>query len=340
MALKPASIIKLSFIVLLTCALLYISFSSIEVAEGESRWKFIIETWQRADKGYLLLSALAAIISHVIRAERWKLLLRPIGYNLSLIYSFYSVMVGYFINLAVPRGGEISRCYNLFKLNKTPINVSFGTVLAERTVDLIILLLLIVISFLVEIEKFTYFFNNLSFGNSSKSNGLSWMVYLLGFFLLLFGGFLFSIRKKKMGALKVLIKIKQFLIGLKKGLLAVLHLKQKKQFVLYSLSIWVLYYLMSYFVILAFPETGILSYQEALIIFVIGGIAMTIPLPGGLGSYHILVPAGLSLLYGIHRDDAVAFTFIFHGWQTLLVIIIGSLSLIISQFLYKSHKNV
>ena len=340
MAIKSKSIVKLSFILLLTGGLLYISFSSIQVVEGESRWNFILKTWQRADKGFLLLSALAAIISHLIRAERWKLLLRPIGYNLSLLYSFYSVMVGYFINLVIPRGGEISRCYNLFKLNKTPINISFGTVIAERAVDLVILLLLILTSFFVEIEKFTYFFNNLSLNNSSKGGGFIWLFYVAGFFVLLFAMFVLFVRKRQRWALKIVVKLKQFLSGLKKGLYAVLHLKQKKQFIAYSITIWALYYLMSYFVILAFPETGILSYQEALTIFVIGGIAMTIPLPGGLGSYHILVPAGLSLLYGIHRDDAVAFTFIFHGWQTLLVIIIGSFSLIISQFLYKSHKNV
>ena len=103
--------------------------------------------------------------------------------------------------------------------------------------------------------------------------------------------------------------------------------------ILYSFSIWLLYYLMMYFVMLAFPETNQLGLFAALTIFVIGGIAMAIPLPGGAGSFHVLVPLGLVLLYSMPENKAGAFTFIFHGWQTIVIIVVGLLSLVGSQIM-------
>ena len=97
---------------------------------------------------------------------------------------------------------------------------------------------------------------------------------------------------------------------------------------------------MMYFVMLAFPETQQLGLQAALTIFVIGGIAMAVPLPGGAGSFHILVTTGLIILYGLAQDKAVAFTFIFHGWQTLVIIVVGASSLFVSQYLRNKREHV
>ena len=95
-----------------------------------------------------------------------------------------------------------------------------------------------------------------------------------------------------------------------------------------------------YFVMLAFPETHSLGLEAALTIFVIGGIAMAVPLPGGAGSFHILVATGLVLLYSLAQDKAVAFTFIFHGWQTIVVIAVGASSMFVSQFLRNRVENI
>ena len=100
---------------------------------------------------------------------------------------------------------------------------------------------------------------------------------------------------------------------------------------IYSVLNWVFNFLMSYCVLISFPETAHLGIMDTLTIFAIGGIAMAVPLPGGTGSYHVLVTGGLVLLYGLAEDKATAFTFIFHGWQTLLVIVFGALSLFLSQ---------
>src|SRR6185436_18629357 len=111
-----------------------------------------------------LLMALVAFISHAIRAERWRMLLVPTGNKVKLSNSFFSLMIGYLVNLAIPRGGEVSRCYNLYKLEDTPVEVSFGTVVVERIVDVLCLLLVIVFAFVAEWDKLVAFLEKLGVG--------------------------------------------------------------------------------------------------------------------------------------------------------------------------------
>src|SRR6188474_2992013 len=107
--------------------------------------------------------------------------------------------------------------------------------------------------------------------------------------------------------------------GFREGLLSVFRLENKVQFIFYSAAIWMLYFLMSYTVLKAFPSTAELGFGAVLSLFAIGSIAMAVPLPGGTGSYHLLVPQGLVFLYHVNSADATAFTFIFHGWQTAIM---------------------
>ncbi|MGK7391292.1 MAG: lysylphosphatidylglycerol synthase transmembrane domain-containing protein [Candidatus Cyclobacteriaceae bacterium M2_1C_046] len=325
-----------------TALLLWLSFSNIEVSGDETKLQYIMRVWSKANKPFLFLSAAVAVLSHVIRAERWKLLLNPLGHRTSLSFSFYSVMIGYFINLVIPRGGEVSRCYNLYRLNKTPVDVSLGTVVAERVIDLVFLIFLIGASFLIEIDNLMYFFKS---EEMQKLQGTKREFP----YMLIAGGILFItaiyfivryiIIKKRFLALRMILKGRKVWLGIKSGITAVFKLEERILFIIYSLLIWVCYYLMMYFVMLAFPETAELGVFAALTIFVIGGIAMAVPLPGGAGSFHILVPLGLVVLYGISQDKAVAFTFIFHAWQTLVIIIVGALSLFLSQIARNKSTN-
>ena len=314
-----------SIMILLTAGLLWLSLRALNVGEA-NKGQFLWDTWAKANKGYLLLMAAVAILSHVIRAQRWKMLLVPSGNNVKLSSSFLSLMIGYLVNLAIPRGGEVSRCYNLYKLEKTPVETSFGTVVVERIVDVICLLALIVLCFFVEWEKLQAFINTLDFGSGSGFRIPSWAIVV---FILIIGGAvtLYLLRKNK--------KLKKILIGFKEGLLSVFRLENKLLFIFYSLAIWGLYCFMSYCVIKAFPETEALGFRAVLTLFAIGSIAMAAPLPGGAGSYHTLVPLGLVMLYHLPQADAIAFTFIFHAWQTLIMIVAGVVSFIISYWLIR-----
>lgn len=324
----------LQYIVMIgvTVLLLWLSLRGLNMEgthEGQDKFDLIWGAWLKANKGYLMLMAAVLMFSHVLRAERWRMLLEPSGNRGTFGNSFLSVMVGYLVNLAIPRGGEVSRCYNLFKLEDTPVEVSFGTVVVERLVDILCLLTLIVISFIVEWDKLEGFIAGLNFSSGTRPKVSPMLIVaVVGIVALVLA--IYLLRNNP--------RLKKLLAGFKEGLLGVFKLKNKWLFIFYSLAIWALYFAMSYTVMLAFGETADLGMRAVLTIFAIGAIAMAAPLPGGAGSYHLLLPMGLVSLYNMDRADAVAFVFIFHAWQTLVLIIGGVISLIISYWIIRWRK--
>jgi glycosyltransferase 2 family protein len=324
------SVMQYGAMILLTGILLWLSLRNITVGENEDRTEFLLRAWKNSDKGYLMLMAFTAIISHIIRAERWKMLLVPTGNKVGLLNSFLSLMIGYLVNLAVPRGGEVSRCYNLYKLEATPVEVSFGTVVVERIVDVICLLTLIVFCFVVEWDKLKIFIDSLDTSSGSSFSLPPWVFLVV---LAAIGGLaaIYFLRKNE--------KLLKIIHGFQEGLMAIFKLKNKALFILYSLSIWGLYFIMTYFVMKAFPETADLGFGAVLSLFAVGSIAMAIPLPGGAGSYHTLVPLCLVMLYHLPESDAVAFVFVFHGWQTAIMIVAGLISLVVSYFILRWKRQ-
>lgn len=315
----------------LAALLLWLSLRGITVGEGERKGEFIWNAWQNSDKFFLLLMAAVAIISHVLRAVRWRMLLEPSGHYISFGNSFLSVLIGYLVNLAIPRGGEVSRCYNLYKLEKTPVEISFGTVVVERMVDVVCLLLLIVISFVVEWTKLKGFIDSVQVPSSGGGFTIPWWAIVAVVGLLVVALALYFLRKNE--------KLRKVLSGFRQGLLSIVHLKNKWLFVFQSLAIWVLYFIMSYFVIKAFPETSGLGFSAVMTLFAVGAIAMAVPLPGGAGSYHTLVPLALVSLYNMNKADAVAFVFIFHAWQTLIMIVGGVIALAVSYWIIRWKRQ-
>jgi uncharacterized protein (TIRG00374 family) len=323
------SILQYVGMILLTVILLWLSLRGLHVGEGENKADFLWKAWEKSNKVYLGLMALIAVLSHLLRAERWRMLLAPTGNQVSLTNSFLSLMIGYLVNLGVPRGGEVSRCYNLYKLEKTPVEVSFGTVVVERMVDVICLLILMGFSFVAEWKKLKGFIDTLNFSSGEGFTIPLWVILgaIVGVGFLVA---LYLLRKNE--------KLLKIVRGFREGLLAVFKLENKSLFLTYSIGIWFMYFLMSYCVIKAFPETENLGFSAVLTLFALGSIAMAAPLPGGAGSYHTLVPLGLVMLYNLPQPDAVAFVFIFHGWQTLLMIVMGLLSLVASYWILKWKK--
>jgi glycosyltransferase 2 family protein len=295
------------------------------------KWNYLYTTWQKADKGWLFLMAGISMVSHLLRAERWRMLLRTSGNGTSLHHSFLSLMLGYLVNLVIPRGGEVSRCYNLYQLNKTPVQVSLGTVVVERLIDVFLLLTIVGLAFLLQTEKLLAFIESLALGQSTSNNSISTLI-LAGLIVIVVLAILFWLvgRNKKLKE-----KLLTLYVGFKAGLLSIKKLSNPTLFVIYSISIWVLYFIMSYTVMLAFSSTASLGIGAVLSVFALGSIAMAAPLPGGAGAYHALVPAGITFLYGINLSDAIAFVFVFHAWQTLIMIVAGALSIITSAFLAK-----
>lgn len=327
-------VLKYGIILAIMVWLLYSTFMDIPQAAleaGQSRFDFILSYWNKADKTLLLLSGLAALLSHVLRAMRWKLVLEPLGYrNISTFNATNAVLNGYFINLFIPRGGEISRPIALKNTDGVPVNVGVGTVVTERIIDLLFLVVCIGSVFVFQAEVILNLLQDamvfLKSTEQSNQAGIPKIVWLL-----LIGGFgligvlvLFKLKKDLFLGLKN--KALEFLGGMKAGLLSIFKLEQKILFVTYSLLIWGLYYVMLYLVFIAFVETEHISVSDALTIFVVGGIAMALPMPGGAGAYHKMVSFALINLCAVAAAPAIAIVTVFHGFQTLVVIIVGGMS--------------
>lgn len=321
------NLIQYTIILLLTAGLLWLSLRGLEVGEGENKADFLWSAWEKSSKSWLLLMAVVAYISHVLRAERWRMLLIPTGNQVKLSNSFFSLMVGYLVNLAIPRGGEVSRCYNLYRLENTPVEVSFGTVVLERLVDVLCLALVIVAAFFAEWKRLVDFLNSLGVGTGDGGFQIpGWVFFGLGGVLVI-AGLLYAFRKNE--------KLLKIIRGFREGLMSVIHLKHKWLFATYSVLIWFLYFLMSYCVVKAFDTTAGLGFSAVLTLFALGAIAMAAPLPGGTGSYHTIVPLGLVMIYKLPQDEAIAFVFIFHAWQTLTMIAGGVVSLLITYLIVR-----
>lgn len=326
------AILQYLVMIVLTAALLWLSLRGLGAGEEENKFERIWRAWEGSSKSWLLLMVIVAYVSHVLRAERWRMLLIPTGNKVGLGASFLSLMIGYLVNLAIPRGGELSRCYNLLKLEKTPVEISFGTVVVERIVDVLSLVTVIALSFIVEWDKLMGFIQSLGIGGgqSTPRDVPAWAYAALAG-VLIAGLILYSLRRHP--------KLLSVIAGFRKGLLSVFQMQNKGLFLLYSVSIWFLYFLMSYCVIMAFDTTRDLGFSAVLTLFALGAIAMAAPLPGGTGSYHTIVPLGLVVLYQLPQSDAITFVFIFHAWQTITMIAGGVISLVISYLIIRWREQ-
>ncbi|MFT5916799.1 MAG: hypothetical protein ACJAWV_003036 [Flammeovirgaceae bacterium] len=282
-----------------------------------------------------------ALFSHWSRASRWVIALRPLGYETRTFTAFLAVMFGYFVNLFVPRLGEVMRCGLFYRTEKVPINISFGSVLAERALDFIILVALCIVVFFVEFDRIGGFILS-EFNNNSEA--VTQKIYiLLAICSLAFLGLiaLYLLRNKLM-RLPLVIKGKGFVLGMKDGLLSIKKLsrKQRLAFILHTLNIWAMYYFMSYVLFLSMPATSNLSLMTGCTVLIMSGIAMVIPSPGGIGTYHFFVTATL-IAYGLEEGIAKNSALLMHSVQYLATIIIGGLSFLISIFIArKQGENI
>lgn len=289
-----------------------------------------------ADYRWVLASSVACLLSHVFRAMRWNMLIKPLDHQPKLRNTFAAVMIGYLANLALPRLGEVSKCAALSRSEKIPANQLIGTMLIERIFDFLMLLLVTALTLIVEFDRIAAFTYKIA---AQQLNGSTQRlpVYVLSFLLIciaLFGIWLL-IRKGKAAIPK---KIVSFWHGVKNGLLSVKNIKSKKTFVFYSVMIWVLYLMSTYLCFFGLSSTSHLGLGAALSTLFFGSIGMTLPVQGGIGTYHYMVAQGLTA-YLINRTDGLAYATIIHSSQTLVILIIGSISLISLMLFSKKTRH-
>lgn len=295
------------------------------------------QIFHEAPIGWILLSFFFAFISHWARAYRWLFLLDPLGYRVKVSHSFVAVMTGYFANLLLPRMGEVTRCALLQKTDDVPANVSFGTVITERIIDLFILMGLVMITLVVESDRIRQFILEIlgekatQWLVSLQSNAWTWgMLAAAGGLTvaLLF----YLVRRYR--HLPFLQKAGRLLHGLWEGVLSVRKVKNKPAFFLFTALIWLMYYLMAYVLFFCHPQTAELGILAGLSILVLGGLGIAAPVQGGIGAYHFLVMNAF-MMYGLPKDFALSFATFMHTIQTLAVVILGGVSFAGALFIKK-----
>ncbi len=298
--------------------LVYYSFANTSEADRQQ----IIISIKQADLRFVFLSLVFGAFSHLSRAYRWSYLLRPLGYRPTFMMRILTVMISYFSNLGIPRSGEVLRATALATYANVPFEKSFGTIVTERIIDLVILFLLIGLGFVLQGELLLKVIGNPSLDGLL----IVWMVLAASVFFL-------GIRQLKRSQHALAVKIIRFFTGLWQGMLSIRAIKGKWAFVGHTLFIWAMYLMMFWVVTLALPETSGLTFSALIPAFVAGGFAMSAT-NGGIGLYPIAVAAVLQA-FDIPYPQALAFGWVMWTGQTVMVVVFGSLSFLLLPVLSK-----
>jgi uncharacterized protein (TIRG00374 family) len=326
---KPFTVLKILLLLAIATGLLFFAFKGINVSEVFGKMK-------QANLFWLFLSFALSFIALISRAYRWNLLIEPLGYSPKLKNTTYAVSIGYFANLAFPRLGEVTRCGTLGRAESIPFSSLLGTVIVERIVDVITLFICLILAAIIEFRKVSEFLSP-RIQNVKRflisPIGIIVMVVVIIFIVL--GIYYFKKKQQLKGKESPIV---HFFNELIKGIKSIANLNRPWQFIFQSFFIWGLYFLSAYVCFFALPATSHLGLKAALVILTLGAVGMTIPLPGGTGSYHILVSQGL-MLYGLSKEDGLSFATLLHGLQLLMIVLVGSISLFLLFLENKKARN-
>ncbi len=305
----------------------------------------LFSAFGKANYSWVGLALIFSFLSHVSRAYRWKYLLDPMGYKISFWNAYHALMIGYIINLAFPRAGEASRAGILSKTEKVPFQKGFGTILAERAVDVAMLGIVVVITLMLQMDKIDLFQAKIDNFNAPGQGCGNTMIFSIlgkvvtyGILLGVVGGLLLFIFKPNFRT-----KIKDFIKGVFEGIFSIFKTKYKLQYIGHTIFIWVMYILMFSVCFFALDSTAVLGLDAMLAGFVAGTIGIIL-VQGGIGVYPAFV--GLILtIYIAPADyvgifpDALALGWIIWTSQTLLMIVLGLISLALNGKNVKFDKD-
>lgn len=323
------SIVKIVLPLLLGGAILYwmyrdFDFSNIQkVLLYDMNW-----TW-------MFLSFPFGILAQVFRGWRWKQALEPVKEYPRISVCFYSIFLSYAVSLIIPRVGEFARCGVLRRYDRIDFPKALGTVVTERAVDTLIILLITALAFVLQIHIFANFFSK----TGTRIDNIFGMFTPMGWFVTAICGIatlvlLFFIFKK----LAINKRIGNTLSGIWQGVLSLKGVKNVPLFIFFSFAIWINYFLHYYLTFFCFDETANLGLTCALVSFVVGSIAVIVPTPNGAGPWHFAVKTML-ILYGVSDTHALYFVLIVHTIQTFLVLLLGIYAWIALSFTTKRSVN-
>ncbi len=327
-------ILKIAAFLALGILLLYFAFRGVAFDE-------LAKILQKVNFWWIGLSLLFAFISFFSRARRWMLLIEPLGFKPSFKNTYHSLMVGYISNFALPRLGELTRCVTLGNREKIPVDSLIGTVIVERVVDLLMLMLILLVLLFSWMDKFGAFFGEQVYGPLQQKftevfggTLMLWLILAVSILLIILLIYLF---RKKLARFSLIRKIKDILIGVLGGLKTIYRMKRKWEFLLHSVLIWSLYIMMTWVVVFALEELSGLSFIDGMFLLVIGGLGMSAPVTAGFGAYHWITSRGLMFVYDFSLETGSAYAILAHESNSLLTILLGAISYIV---LMLSRKKI
>ena len=324
---KLIDVAKFLIALSISLLLLYLVFQKVD-------WQDFIDKFYTVDYRWVLFSMVLSFTSYIARAYRWVLLINPFGYKLKTSRSVIAVFIGYLANLALPRLGEVTRCAVLKKNDNIPIPLSFGTVITERIFDLIMLIILFLITMILEFDILYAFFQQVL----EYVPDISYFMYGLSGFILISASLIFIFRKRLIKWITSLLfyqKVSGFVHQLWEGFLSFKNVENKTGFILSTISIWVVYFLMTYVITFSMSETESLGIMAGMTMLVGAGVALIIPVQAGFGTYHFIITLLLTF-YGIEKETGRFFATLLHTSQIITILFFGALSLIISFFIKRS----
>ncbi|MBC7946659.1 MAG: flippase-like domain-containing protein [Chitinophagaceae bacterium] len=265
------------------------------------------------------------LLSHYTRALRWRLLIESLGYKPGRANTFFAVMIGYLVNQAVIRLGEVLKCTILARYEKVPAEKLVGTIILERLVDALTLLTIFAITIIIQPGLYQKFvdtvINDPNKSDSEKISGTVLLLIMVGIAALAIALWMI-IKKKNFRDLLTLFKLIVFRVW--EGVSAIRHLKRKTLFIFYTILLWGLYLLAGYIGFFALRETSDYGIKEAFTVLSAGSIGMTIT-PGGIGGYAFFLEKTM-MIYGLNRGVASAFGWLLWLSNTAVIVVGGLLS--------------
>jgi len=294
----------------------------IEGTTQEQRLQ-IWENVRNANLFWVAVSLSLGLLSHLIRANRWRLLLATLNDTPKLSNCFYAVMYGYLANLGIPRSGEVLRGASYASNSRLNFQQSFGTIITERVIDFIMLISIVGLALILQTDQLLFYFE------ANNINPFFTLFLIIPLILIAFVG----VRLLKNSKHVLVLKVRGFLIGLYDGIKSVFMLKQRWSFLFQTLCIWILYFVMFWVIKFSVTGTEDLGSGAILIGFIAGAFSMSIT-SGGIIVYPLAI-ATVFKLYGVPEEAGQAFGWVIWASQTLLVIVVGTVSAILLSILNK-----
>ena len=310
---KYGKILKYSLSVILAAVLLYFSFRGV-------KWNEFVSTLRECSWTMVALSMIAGFTSYLIRIFRWKLLLRSTAPEADALTCLNAFAIGKMCDFVIPHVCELVRCGIVTKRTKAGYDKVLGSVVLERCWDVLVLFILIFVLMVTMWSRFGAFFMEKIWHPMIEGTSL-WIIVAIAAALLV-----------AIIAILLSKKVKHFAAGIWEGIRNSLKMKDKGLFLLFTVSLWILFLLMSLFIIWALPSDYGLGLTDALFIMLVGTFAGLVPVPGGFGAFHYLIAITLSTLYGIPFEMGIIFATLSHESQAIMTLVTGAVCYVIEFF--------